>query len=698
MSKMKGELDMKVWKKILSVILCLCTILTLAQTGSIKAEAANTPLTDAEITSKVEAYISSVKSWMSANDTSKAFWNAKVDMDVVGAEAMRTNIGSTLTKNPCPCQDRTEHNNWVQCNSNYFKGVYNKKGSYQCQGFADYIEYVIFQTKDAWTGVSTVDSSFVFRPGDLIRSNHHSFVVYKVVGTTATVIECNWANAQVSNNCVIGWSRTLTQTQLRQAVNDYTDGAVYCPPASLRSSGGGSAGSAPATPTNLKAEWLNGWKASVSWNAINGATSYQVKYSHPSKTQATDSDYSSGTSYTSTMLGAQEWYKYDVWALNSAGSSSNASFQINKVVTVTLDAAGGTVSPASIKVEYNNGSGYIYTEGLTGYYGTYGHADIDNSGKCVAGPRRMLPVPTRSGYTFAGWYYGNSKVDEYSKAYAQNHTLTARWTPIPTPTPSPTPKPSSTPSPTPIPSPTPTPEPTPEPTPTPTPSPTPKPVCESPTPMPPSPTPAPTVPDEKSPRLVVSDAKGLAGDTVTVTVELENNPGFAGMNAYMTYSEGLELVDADNETDLTFTNDRTMVWDGVENYNEDGKLLKLTFKISESAEVGNHFVKMNVIEAYTEDLDDVVFDVVDGYVEVYDFVYGDVNDDKEINTKDIILLRKHVAAKDPITGVSTIAVGLGADANGDGSINTKDIILLRKYVAAKDPATGESSIVLGPNT
>lgn len=202
--------------------------------------------------------------------------------------------------------------------------------------------------------------------------------------------------------------------------------------------------------------------------------------------------------------------------------------------------------------------------------------------------------------------------------------------------------------------------------------------------------------DENAPQIVVSEAKAMAGDTVTVTVSLKNNPGFSGLNVYVTYADGLTLVEATNSTSLTFTNDRTMVWDGVADYTQDGELMQLTFRISDTAEPGDYAVKVNFIEAYTAELDDVTFATVDGAVQVLDFVYGDANGDGIVNTKDIILIRRHVAAKDPVTGESTVAVQAGADANGDGIVNTKDIILVRRHVAAKDPVTGESSVVLGP--
>ena len=201
-----------------------------------------------------------------------------------------------------------------------------------------------------------------------------------------------------------------------------------------------------------------------------------------------------------------------------------------------------------------------------------------------------------------------------------------------------------------------------------------------------------------APEIFVEDTKGHIGDTVTVSVKIKNNSGFAGLNGYLTYSDSLILKDVKNKTDLTFTNDASMVWDGVSNYTQNGDLMMLVFEISETAEAGDHFVKFNFVEAYDADFNEVDFISVGGKVVVSDFVYGDVNGDGDINTKDIILLRRFVASKDPITGESNVEISKGSDCDGDGNINTKDIILLRKYVAGKDPVTGESTEILGPKS
>ncbi|NLK55860.1 MAG: InlB B-repeat-containing protein, partial [Bacteroidales bacterium] len=69
--------------------------------------------------------------------------------------------------------------------------------------------------------------------------------------------------------------------------------------------------------------------------------------------------------------------------------------------TVTFDARGGTVTPATITVTYD---------------GAYG----------------QLPVPTRTGYTFAGWFTaaedGTQVTPDTKVAIAGDHMLHARWT------------------------------------------------------------------------------------------------------------------------------------------------------------------------------------------------------------------------------------------------------------------------------
>ena len=58
-----------------------------------------------------------------------------------------------------------------------------------------------------------------------------------------------------------------------------------------------------------------------------------------------------------------------------------------------------------------------------------------------------------------------------------------------------------------------------------------------------------------------------------------------------------------------------------------------------------------------------------------EILYGDANGDCEINMKDVLTLRKHLA------GIEIMLHPLNSDANGDGEINMKDVLMIRKYMA-----------------
>ena len=96
---------------------------------------------------------------------------------------------------------------------------------------------------------------------------------------------------------------------------------------------------------------------------------------------------------------------YQVKAVDKAGNKSSNTVKftvkVNKIFTVTFDATGGIVSPTSKNVTYSS---------------TYG----------------TLPNPTRTGYTFTGWYTnasGGTKVSSSTKVTTSaNHKLYAHWT------------------------------------------------------------------------------------------------------------------------------------------------------------------------------------------------------------------------------------------------------------------------------
>ncbi len=76
--------------------------------------------------------------------------------------------------------------------------------------------------------------------------------------------------------------------------------------------------------------------------------------------------------------------------------------------------------------------------------------------------------------------------------------------------------------------------------------------------------------------------------------------------------------------------------------------------------------------------------------------YGDATGDGIIDSKDLVRLKKYLAAYDYDTETSSVDISDGADATGDGIIDNKDLVRLKKYLANFDYDTGTSDIVLGP--
>ena len=66
------------------------------------------------------------------------------------------------------------------------------------------------------------------------------------------------------------------------------------------------------------------------------------------------------------------------------------------------------------------------------------------------------------------------------------------------------------------------------------------------------------------------------------------------------------------------------------------------------------------------------------------YTLGDVNDDGEINLKDVVLLHQYYAGGDVTVNE------LAADVNGDGAVTLKDVVLLRQYYAGWDVQLGKS--------
>ncbi|GBU27635.1 hypothetical protein R84B8_01170 [Treponema sp. R8-4-B8] len=180
--------------------------------------------------------------------------------------------------------------------------------------------------------------------------------------------------------------------------------------------GGGGSTTVPNAPTGVNATAVSSSSISVSWSAVSGATSYDVYFEIGSSITKNFAGTVTGTSYTHTGLQAGTTYYYYIKAVNSAGSSNYSS---SALATTQSSGGGGSGGGGDNQTTYTitfnaNGGSVSPTSGTTGTNGSLA----------------TLPTPTRSGYTFNGWFTSTSGGTQVttSTVFSQNSTIYARWT------------------------------------------------------------------------------------------------------------------------------------------------------------------------------------------------------------------------------------------------------------------------------
>ena len=157
--------------------------------------------------------------------------------------------------------------------------------------------------------------------------------------------------------------------------------------------------------------------------------------------------YTSGTSYSSKYhmyLVAEEEGTHYIYYRNYYSSNSYAYYlQIYNLTTDTTIRSNSTVSntsyssvsfdcdPGDVIVisvyRYNySTTAYFYFDGFT--YPTSTATACGSTESVEYGSEITLPTPTKEGYTFAGWYNGDTLVEDGTWSYAEDVTLNARWT------------------------------------------------------------------------------------------------------------------------------------------------------------------------------------------------------------------------------------------------------------------------------
>ncbi|MEV7033047.1 PHB depolymerase family esterase [Streptomyces sp. NPDC093272] len=131
------------------------------------------------------------------------------------------------------------------------------------------------------------------------------------------------------------------------------------------SGGGGGTGSLPA-PSGLTVTGTTGTGASLSWNAVSGAVSYNVYRGGAKVGSAT------GTAYTDTGLSAGTAYSYTVAAVDSSGAVGASSAAVTATTTGSAPACYTANNYQQVQAgRAHQSGGYTYANGSGQNMGLY---------------------------------------------------------------------------------------------------------------------------------------------------------------------------------------------------------------------------------------------------------------------------------------------------------------------------------------
>ena len=238
----------------------------------------------------------------------------------------------------------------------------------------------------------------------------------KWVSTSYTALSPNSSNTVYLSSSTTYYSFVALKTGT-VTISIGKSGFLYC---STTSSSGYGSLSINCTKGNTYTFYTQSYYSYTSSSYV-GNTTLTVSSSLPSSTAFASSSltgstlYSAGSTSTLSVTYGQAYtlpvpsrtgYSFDGW-YHGDTKFENGTWNITDNITltprwtvggntITLDANGGEVSTSSLSVTYDQ----TYT----------------------------LPTPTRTGYTFGGWYNGSTQVTDGTWRGTSNITLTAQWT------------------------------------------------------------------------------------------------------------------------------------------------------------------------------------------------------------------------------------------------------------------------------
>ncbi len=198
-----------------------------------------------------------------------------------------------------------------------------------------------------------------------------------------------------------------------------------------------------------------------------------------------------------------------------------------------------------------------------------------------------------------------------------------------------------------------------------------------------------------APMIKVAEVKTVADKTVSVKVDITDNPGIIAMTLLVNYDSDVMTLESITDGEILGTqvhsnnlaaNPYTIAWNNgtaQSDFTANGTIVTLNFKVKAGVEVGIYPISLTYSSAnfdiINKDFNTVDFVTVAGGVEVVDFTYGDVDGDGLITNKDSAIVARYLAHW---LGYEADKYNFAAaDVDGDGLITNKDSAIIARYLA-----------------
>lgn len=195
--------------------------------------------------------------------------------------------------------------------------------------------------------------------------------------------------------------------------------------------------------------------------------------------------------------------------------------------------------------------------------------------------------------------------------------------------------------------------------------------------------------------IIVGNVVGRLGETVNVPVSITKNTGIAGFEHTVTFDTSkfrfVSAVAVDEFASGTVVvNDEkaadgevTVLWFGTGDITGDGTVYNLAFEILETASDGSSEIAVSFDSNDNANVsgENVLFEAVNGSIEVLSYWLGDLNGDRVYAMADLLQLAQYVSGKEMTL---TEKQKLSADVNEDGIIDIHDVVMLQQWLLVAD--------------